>query len=84
MNVYLVRYEHVDAYSTARKAIDSIPNGWLAYVGLDSEKNESIYIEKNDANMSKLIAKLGKEYFITFYEYDGSNEMITVTKEQIQ
>lgn len=87
-NVYVVRFEGLSVYSTARKAIESLadsglqaytePESWTIQQILDN--NEACYTPITTENVPKLITWLNKHGFL--HVYDGG-DTVEISKEPV-
>ena len=79
MNVYIVRYEQLDVFSTARKALEHLEawnqqgQEWEAYIN-----GEHVLLTVDI--IPSLITKLNKDWFITFH---SGREELTIEKEGV-
>jgi len=68
MKVYTVRFEDTRAYSTARKAIESIANTGAYHVAYTTQDyNSRIDTPVTSENISKFITMLNKQGFLTIH-----------------
>lgn len=75
MNVYILRYENLDVFSTARKVLEHAGGcGWQ----VDTKDGEVIEINAN--TMKNLISKLNKDNFLML---TSNTETAYIEKEMV-
>lgn len=74
--VYVTRYEDMNAFSTARKAIESVlGQGWEIYTNKTNDPLKGKSWALTEKTVSKAIAQLNTEGFLSLYSEGESMEI---------